>query len=55
MSLSGQEDKIKNKFLADWAIVNKWDPESKYNPIGSVSKKDAFDMIESAKVIMKAL
>lgn len=55
LSLSGQEDKIKSMFLADWSIVAKWDTETRYTPIGTATQKDAFDMIESSKVIIKAL
>jgi len=55
LSLSGQEGKIKTAFLADWSIVANWDSETRYSIIGTVSKTDALDIIESAKVIIKAL
>jgi len=55
LSLSGQEGKIKTAFLADWSIVASWDSETRYSIVGTVSKTDALYMIESAKVIIKAL
>jgi HEPN domain-containing protein len=55
LKLSGQENKVKTNFLSDWSIVVNWNSETRYSVIGSVSKTDASDMIESAKVIMRAL
>jgi HEPN domain-containing protein len=55
LSLSGQEGKIKTAFLADWSIVASWDSETRYSIVGTVSKTDALYMIESARVIIKAL
>ncbi|MDQ3635593.1 MAG: HEPN domain-containing protein [Acidobacteriota bacterium] len=55
LKLSGQENKIKTRFLADWSVVADWNSETRYSIIGTVSKTDASDMIESAKVIIKAL
>ncbi len=55
LSLSGQEGKIKTAFLADWSIVASWDSETRYSAVGTVSQIDASDMIESAKIIIKAL
>ena len=55
LTLSGQEVKIKTKFLADWSIVAKWNPEIRYTAIGSATQQDAQEMIESAKVIMRVL
>lgn len=55
LRLSGSEVKIKTSFLADWSIVAAWDSETRYSVIGSVSKTDASNMIESAKIIINAL
>jgi HEPN domain-containing protein len=55
LSLSGAEDKIKTGYLAEWSAVATWDPEARYNPIGSASKSDAELLIESAKRLMGAL
>jgi len=55
LSLSGAEDKIKTGYLAEWSAVATWDPEARYNPIGSASKSDAELLIESAKKLMGAL
>lgn len=55
LSLSGQEAKIKTRFLADWSVVASWDSETRYSVIGTATQTDARDMIESSKIIVKAL
>jgi HEPN domain-containing protein len=55
LSLSGQEVKIKTRYLADWSTVATWQPEMRYTPTGTATLIDAKNMIESAKVVMKVL
>jgi len=55
LSLSGAEDKIKTKYLAEWSAVATWDPEARYNPIGSASKTDAELLIEAARKLLGVL
>ncbi|MDH7943686.1 HEPN domain-containing protein [Pseudohongiella sp. SYSU M77423] len=55
LHLTGCEDKVKLKHLADWSIVAQWNPEARYNPIGSVQNSDAKDMLESTKELLKIL
>ena len=55
LKLSGEESKIKINHFADWSIVIKWDSEKRYSVIGTVTKLEAFDMIESTKIIVRAL
>ena len=55
LKLSGSENKIKTKFLAEWSLVAVWEPEARYKPIGSASKNDANLMIESARILMRNL
>jgi len=38
LSLSGAEDEIKTKYLAEWSAVATWDPEARYNPIGTATR-----------------
>ena len=54
-SLSGSEQKIKAKYLAEWSAVAAWDPEIRYKPIGSATKQEAELMIESSKKLLSAL
>ena len=55
LSLSGQEVKIKTGYLADWSIVVSWDSETRYSIIGTATKTDAKNMIESVKITIRAL
>ncbi|MGZ5456229.1 MAG: hypothetical protein ACXWN1_06125 [Thermoanaerobaculia bacterium] len=34
LSLSGQEQRIKDEWLSDWSAVEKWDPEARYQRVG---------------------
>lgn len=53
LKLSGVEKKIKYQFLAEWSVISGWRPEVRYQPIGTITRKDAKMMIESAKVLMR--
>lgn len=49
LTLSGVEEKIKKRYLAEW------DPEARYKPVGKVGEVDSRLMIESTKSLMRAL
>lgn len=55
LSLSGVEVKIKTRFLAEWSYVTRWDPEVRYKPIGTATRNDAVNMINSAKTLLRQL
>ena len=55
LHLSGAEEKIKTRFLAEWSAIATWDPEARYNPIGSTSKTDAEILVDSARKLLSAL
>ena len=55
LSLSGTETKIKRAYLAEWSVVQDWDPKLRYSPVGKTFKQDALDMINSATVILSGL
>jgi hypothetical protein len=55
LKLSGTESKIKTKFLADWSIVSRWNPESRYRKIGTATRRcngDDRGSQESSRCIM---
>ena len=48
--------KVKTKYLGEWSLVQKWNPEMRYAPIrGSAAKKEAKGVIEAAEKILKYL
>lgn len=55
LALAGVEEKIKTGYFAEWSAVATWDPEARYNPIGSANKDDAELLIDSAKKLLGAL
>jgi hypothetical protein len=55
LRLSGAETKIKVKFLSDWSVVATWDPEARYQPIGTATRQEARSMIDSTKSILRQL
>ena len=55
LKLSGAESKIKVNFLAAWSVVARWDPEARYQPIGTATRQEAGSMIDSTKSILRQL
>jgi HEPN domain-containing protein len=40
LRLAGREAKIKASYPVDWSVVTQWDPEVRYQPIGSANRAD---------------
>ena len=55
LHLSGREIKVKTKSLTDWSNVAAWDPETRYNVIGKVTRQEADTMILSTRNLLKVL
>lgn len=55
LHLTGLEDKVKLKHMAEWSIVAEWNPEARYKPIGNVQESDARNMLDSTKELIKQL
>jgi HEPN domain-containing protein len=55
LHLSGVEQKILQENYVDWMTVKAWDPEVRYDPVGSASAAQAETMIQSAKTILETL
>lgn len=66
LSYSGQEERVKTKFSAEWSAVAAWSPESRYTPATRITRKTpprvvarlemkARLMIDSAKILLKKL
>ncbi len=55
LRLTGKSDNVKTKFLAEWSVVSKWNPENRYQPLGTIVMTDSRDMIDSTKRIVEAL
>jgi HEPN domain-containing protein len=55
LSLSGVESKIKIQYFTEWSNIATWDAEVRYKSIGTANRNDAFNMIESAKTLLKVI
>ena len=55
LRLSGVEEKIKTNYMVDWSIVASWDPQIRYNPVGSAQRNDVRNMLASAKTLLRVV
>jgi HEPN domain-containing protein len=55
LKLSGIQEKIKTRYFAEWSLIATWDPEVRYKTVGSATKTDAVNLIQSANVLVKVL
>ena len=55
LRLSGQAERITQRFRNEWEAVVTWNPERRYLPIGSTTRDGAREMLESVQVIMRTL
>lgn len=55
LHLSGVEEKMKTKFLTEWSIVNRWDPEMRYRTGIIIKRKEAKDMLDASQIIINNL
>jgi len=54
LHLSGKEKKIKKGFLAEWSIINDWNPETRY-ACRTKNKRDVIGMLDAVKKLLKEL
>ncbi len=55
LHLSGVEKMVKQNFIPEWSVVGTWNPEMRYQPIGSATKERVEHMIEASKRLMEVL
>ena len=49
------QSRVKLSHFADWAIVNKWNPEQRYSPPGTKTLTEAGDMIQATQNLLRIL
>lgn len=55
LSFTGAETQLKSTHLAEWSAVSIWNPEGRYNPIGTINASDANLMVNSARTLIGML
>ncbi len=55
LRLTGKADLVKTNLMAEWSVVAKWNPANRYQPLGTMTRTDSRDMIDSTKILKDAL
>jgi HEPN domain-containing protein len=55
LNMTVQAAKIKSKFMNDWSTCLQWDPQSRYQPMGTTQEVSARSMIRAAEPIIRAI
>ena len=55
LHLSGREQYIKVRLFPEWTIVSQWNPEARYQAVGTVTAVTAEGMIAAAQNILARL
>jgi hypothetical protein len=55
LRLSGREQYIKVAMFAEWTVVSQWNPEVRYQAVGTVPSSTAQNMISAAQKILARL
>jgi HEPN domain-containing protein len=55
LRLSGREATIKKLMFREWSAVTAWDPEARYRPIGSATKKSSEIMIQATTDLVQKI
>ena len=55
LAFSGVEGRITLMFNAEWSQVKEWNPEQRYDPVGTQTIASSGDMIAATKKIVRAL
>jgi len=51
LRFTGREARVKKTMMAEWSAVSAWHPDSRYRPVGKVSKSEARLMLDSARTL----
>jgi hypothetical protein len=55
LRLSGIEDRIRSSYSGEWMVVSTWNPEFRYNPIGTADQGATFDLITATRTLLQAI
>jgi HEPN domain-containing protein len=55
LRISGQAERITRRFLAEWNVIVRWNPERRYLPIGSTTRNTAQEMLKAVEILVRAL
>lgn len=55
LKFSGVEGRVTAKHAAEWSVVADWDPEKRYQAIGTLNPLEAEQMVKCVERLLKVL
>lgn len=55
LSFTGVEASLKAAYFRQWSDFDNWNPEARYNPVGTIEPATAIRMVNSAKTLIEVL
>jgi HEPN domain-containing protein len=55
LKFSGVEERVTAKHAAEWTVVVSWDPEKRYQAIGTLTPVEAEQMVKCAERLLEVL
>jgi HEPN domain-containing protein len=55
LRFSGLESKIRRDVMTEWSVVVKWNPERRYQAIGSSTPEQTVDMLQCVERLLKKI
>jgi len=55
LALSGIRERVKLSFNWEWSVVTEWNPEQRYDPVGTQTVTSSGDMIAATRKMLRAL
>ena len=55
LRLSGREQYTKINLFPEWTVVSQWNPEARYQPVGTVTAQAVQQMLSAARKLMEKL
>jgi HEPN domain-containing protein len=55
LNFSGQDAKIKARYMLEWSYVSNWSPDMRHRPVGSTTAAEVRDMIAFSKTLLRVI
>jgi HEPN domain-containing protein len=55
LHLTGREEFVKTSLFTEWSAVAQWNPNARYQTIGTTKEQDAQSMISAAKFLLEKI
>lgn len=55
LRFSARESVVRAKYLTEWSVVLKWNPDRRYQAVGKSTAREAIDMVKCTKRLLEVL